>query len=316
MPKALVQSPTDPAHIVEIEFETIGSAADEPLLLVMGFTAQLTAWPDDFCRALANRGRYVIRFDNRDCGLSSKLDGIPVDVEAVLAAAIMGQLELLPTVPYLLSDMANDAVGLLDHLELASAHVVGASMGGMIAQTMAIEHPHRVRTLISIMSTTGDLDVSQPSPEAGAALLAPPPTDRDAYIANSVASLVWSSRKYRDTDEIRAQAARDYDRCFYPQGANRQLAAMYASGPRSPALTNLTTPTLVIHGRDDTLIPPAAGLRTAEMIPGANLLLMADMGHDLPRPLWPTLVDAIISHTSQATIEAVAHDKGALCPVH
>ena len=302
MPNARVPSANDPNQIVEIEFDTIGSAADEALLLVMGFTAQLTVWPDEFCRALADRGRYVIRFDNRDCGLSSKLDGVTVDVDAVLSAAMMGRLDLLPTVPYRLSDMAQDAIGLLDHLEVGAAHVAGASMGGMIAQTMAIEHPSRVRTLISIMSTTGDLDVSQPSPEAGAALLTPPPTDREAYIANSVASLVWSSQKYRDPDEIRAQAARDYDRCFYPEGANRQLAAMYASGPRSPALVNLTTPTLVIHGRDDTLIPPAAGLRTAEVIPGANLLLMADMGHDLPRPLWPTLVDAIISHTSAATL--------------
>jgi pimeloyl-ACP methyl ester carboxylesterase len=281
---------------IEIEYETIGSPADPPLLLVMGFTAQLTAWPDEFCRMLAAGGRYVIRFDNRDCGLSSKLDGVEVDLAAVMGAALSdGEL---PPVPYTLSDMAADAVGLLDHLQIEAAHIVGASMGGMIVQTMAIEHPHRVRTLTSVMSQPGDPDVGQPTAEAAEAILAPPPKDRQAYIDSSVNWMTWHSRKYRDATRTRADAARSYDRSFYPAGSPRQLAAIYASGRRSERLAQLDVPTLVIHGRDDTLITPSGGERTAELIPGAHLLMLADMGHDLPEPLWPLVVGSILTHTA------------------
>lgn len=283
---------------IEIEYDTFGTSADPTLLLVMGFTAQLTAWDEGFCRLLADCGLHVVRFDNRDCGLSSKLDGVEVDVGAVIAAALAEGP--VPQVPYTLSDMAADAVGLLDHLGIDRAHVMGASMGGMIAQHVAIEHPSRVRSLISVMSMPGEPEVGQPTPAAIEALLAPPPPDREAYIESSSRWLVWSSRKYGDVARNRRNAARDYDRSFYPEGANRQLAAIYASGRRTVALQQLRVPTLVIHGRDDTLISPSGGTRTAELIDGAHLLLLADMGHDLPEPLWPVLVDAVRSHTSRA----------------
>ena len=282
---------------MELEYDTIGSPSDPPILLVMGFTAQLTTWDEGFCQMLADRGRFVIRFDNRDCGLSTKLDGVQVDTGPVIAAAIADTV--MPPVPYTLSDMAADAIGLLDHLGIERAHIVGASMGGMIAQVIATEHPSRVLTLVSIMSQPGEFDVGQPTPEAAAALLEPPPTERDAYLDASARWQTWASKKYRDPERARRNAARDYDRSFYPEGASRQLAAIYASGRRGHHLEQLDVPTLVIHGRDDTLIDPSGGLRTAELVPGAHLLLVADMGHDMPEPLWPLLVDAIIGHTSR-----------------
>ncbi len=290
MPRAIV-----PTTGVELEYDTFGDPADEALLLVMGFTAQMIAWPEAFCEGLAAGGRHVIRFDNRDCGLSTKFDGQEVDLGAVMHAVLADQPDLMPAVPYTLSDMAADAIGLLDHLGIERAHVVGASMGGMIAQTIAIEHPERVRSLVSIMSQPGDPDVGQPAPEAAAVLLAPPPTQRQAYIDNAVNYLVWSSKKYADVDLAKEQAARAYDRSFYPEGSNRQLAAIYASGRRSERLQQLDVPALVIHGRDDTLITPSGGIRTAELIPGAHLLLLSDMGHDLPEPLWPLVAAAIVS---------------------
>ena len=299
MPRAVVNTIPATDEKVELEYETIGSPTDSPLLLIMGFTAQLTLWPDGLCQMLADNGFYVIRFDNRDCGLSTKLDGVEVDLGAVMVAALEDRPDLLPPVPYTLSDMAADAAGLLAHHGIDAAHIMGASMGGMIAQTFALEYPQHTLSLVSIMSTPGDPDVSQPTPEAGAALLAPPPTERAAYIENSISSMVWQSKKYANPDEVRAQAALDFDRSFYPEGSARQLGAIYASGRRSPRLPSLDTPTLVIHGRDDTLLPPIGGFRTAELIPGANLLLMADMGHDLPEPLWPVLVDAIVANSAR-----------------
>lgn len=284
---------------MELEHDTFGSPADPALLLIMGFTAQMTAWPDDFCKRLADAGMFVIRFDNRDCGLSTKLDGVQVDVGAVMGAALTGQP--VPAVPYTLSDMAADAVGLLDELRIERAHVLGASMGGMIAQTVAIEHPTRVHSLISVMSMTGEPEFGQAAPEAMDALLAPPPTERQAYIESASAWMIWHSKKYQDLAAAQHEAAAAYDRSFYPEGSARQLAAIVASGERSTGLSALDVPTLVIHGRDDTLITPSGGFRTAELIPGANLLLVADMGHDMPEPLWPALVDAITSHTRHAT---------------
>jgi pimeloyl-ACP methyl ester carboxylesterase len=279
------------ANGIEIEYETLGDPSAPPLLLVMGFTAQLIAWPDGFCRRLVDEGLYVIRFDNRDCGLSTKLDGVEVDLGAVMAAAMTGQAP--PAVPYTLSDMAADAMGLLDHLGIERAHVLGASMGGMIAQTIAIEHAARVLTLTSVMSMTGELEYGSPMPEAAQVLLAPPPHDRDEYVESSVKYAVWMSRRYFDPAAVRAQAAASYDRAFYPEGANRQLAAIYASGSRAEGLARIGVPTLVVHGRDDTLIPPDGGRRTAELVPTASLLLLADMGHDLPEPLWPTVASAV-----------------------
>ena len=296
MPHPTIAS-TNPASI-EIEYETFGSPDDPALLLVMGFTAQLIAWDDELCELLAAGGRYVIRFDNRDTGLSTHLDGQSVNPMAVLQAKLAGGE--VPDVPYTLSDMGNDAVGLLDALGIDTAHVMGASMGGMIVQTMAIEHPERCRSMISVMSSPGDPRTGAATPEALEVLLSPPPTDRDAYITAAERSAVWASKRHVDVARLRDRAAAAYDRAFYPQGAPRQLAAIYASGDRTDALAKVEVPTLVIHGRDDTLITPDGGRATAEAIPGANLLLVADMGHDLPPPLWPLIVDAVISHTNLA----------------
>jgi pimeloyl-ACP methyl ester carboxylesterase len=296
MPRATVAT-TNPDSI-EIEYETFGSPDDPTLLLVNGFTSQLLAWDERLCRMLADRGRHVIRFDNRDVGFSTHLDGASVNPMAVLRAKLDGAE--IPPVPYDLSDMGNDAVGLLDALGIDAAHVMGMSMGGMIAQAIAVEHPERCRSLISIMSSTGDPRSGAPTPEARELLLTPPPAEREAYIEAAELSVVWASKRYADVDGLRAAAAANYDRVFYPQGAPRQLAAIYASGDRTDALAKVEVPTLVIHGRDDTLITPEGGTSTAEAIPGASLLLLADMGHDLPRPLWPVLVDAVISHTTHA----------------
>jgi pimeloyl-ACP methyl ester carboxylesterase len=290
MPRATVASGT------ELEYDTAGSTDDPTLLLIMGFTAQMTAWPDQFVKMLADGGLHVVRFDNRDCGLSSKHDGVQVDIMAILGRGLGADLADID-VPYTLSDMAADAVGLLDHLGIGIAHVLGASMGGMIAQTIAIEHPQRVRSLISVMSAPGDPSVGQAAPEAMAALLMPPPTEREAFIAATERYAIVGSKKYRDPELMKERAAAAYDRMFYPEGSTRQLAAIYKSGNRSEKLQQLDVPTLVIHGRDDTLIQPSGGIRTAELIPGSNLLLIGDMGHDLPEPLWPVITDAVISHT-------------------
>jgi pimeloyl-ACP methyl ester carboxylesterase len=285
MPRALL--PSD----IELEYDTFGSPDDPTLLLVMGFTAQMIFWDDGLCEMFAEQGLHVVRFDNRDCGLSTCLDGTLIDSGAVMTARLAGSA--VPPVPYTLSDMSDDALGLLDHLGVDRAHVLGASMGGMIVQTMAIEHPERISTMTSVMSMPGDLAVGNPTPEAMEVLLSPPPTDRDAYIESAGRTVVWASKRYVDPERIRTNAARSFDRAFYPQGAPRQLAAIYASGDRSERLRELSVPTLVIHGRDDTLIAPSGGERTAELIPGAHLLLLADMGHDLPEPLWPMVVGAV-----------------------
>lgn len=294
-------------HGIELEYDTFGSSDDPALVLVMGFTAQMTAWEPDFCRQLADRGRFVVRFDNRDCGLSSKLDGQDVDPMAFIAAATAGQP--VPPAPYGLSDMAADVVGLLDHLGRDRAHVVGASMGGMIVQTLAIEHAERLLSATSIMSTVGDLAYGQATPEALGVLLTPPAPTREAAVERAGAFAVWSSKRWFDVDKAKARMGAAFDRSFYPEGATRQLAAIYVSGDRTEALRSVTTPTLVIHGLDDTLIAPSGGRRTAELVPGAHLLEVADMGHDLPEPLWPLITGAIVSHGDVAVAasqEAVA----------
>jgi pimeloyl-ACP methyl ester carboxylesterase len=283
---------------IELEFQTFGSASDPTMLVVMGFTAQMTAWPESFYEMLASHGLHVVRFDNRDCGLSTHLDGQKADPMSVMGALQSG--DPIPQVPYTLSDMAADGIGLLDHLGVERAHIMGASMGGMIVQTMAIEYPHRIATMTSVMSSPGDLAVGKPTKEARTALLATPPSDRDAYIEASTQNAVWASRRYVDLDQLRANAAFAYDRAFYPEGATRQLAAIYASGDRSEKLRALTVPTLVLHGRDDTLIQPDGGFRTAELIPGSHLLMLADMGHDMPEPLWPMMINAIVGHIATA----------------
>jgi pimeloyl-ACP methyl ester carboxylesterase len=284
---------------IKICYDTFGDGQRPALLLVMGLGAQMIAWADDWCRAFADAGRFVVRFDNRDCGLSTKLEGVDVDLAAVLAAW-EGHGEM-PPVPYLLSGMAGDAIAVLDDLDIDQAHVVGASLGGMIAQTMAVEHPERLRTLTSIMSTTGERAFYQWDPQVRAQLMTPPPTDRDDAIAAGVeVGRLIGSHRYFDPAEAAAASAAAYDRSFFPEGVVRQTAAIRASGSRDAGLRRLSIPTLVIHGLADSLIRPIGGQHTAEIVPGANLLLLHDMGHDLPRPLWPLLIDAILSHTTHA----------------
>jgi pimeloyl-ACP methyl ester carboxylesterase len=288
---------TTPAGIT-LEYETAGSETDPPLLMVSGFGAQLVAWPRGFCEQLAATGRFVITYDNRDCGLSSKLDGRLVEMDAINSAAAAGDFERARSLaPYTLDEMAADGLALLDALGIERAHVLGASMGGMIAQAIAISHPERTLTLISMMSTTGEPGYGESSPEAIRALLTPTPAERAAYIDASERALIWRSRRWPDVAAVRAVAAESYDRCYYPEGSSRQLAAIVASGSRADGLRALHLPTLVIHGLDDTLVAPSGGERTAALIPNAALMLMPDMGHDRPEPLWPTLCTAILAHT-------------------
>jgi pimeloyl-ACP methyl ester carboxylesterase len=289
---------------VTLEYETFGSSDDPPLLLVMGFGAQLIAWPRRLCERLADGGRFVISFDNRDCGLSSKLDGHVADLPAILAAASAGDFQRARALaPYTLSAMSDDGLALLTGLGIERAHVVGASMGGMIAQTMAIEHPERLLTLTSMMSTTGERDYGQSTAEARQALLTPAPADRAGYVEAAASSLIWRSRKYPDLAGARQLAGESYDRCYCPDGVSRQLAAMVASGSRAEQLRHVRVPTLVMHGLDDTLIAPSGGERTAELIPRARLLLIEDMGHDRPEPLWPEICGAILEHTASSPTE-------------
>lgn len=281
---------------IEIEYDSFGDRGAPPLLLVMGFTAQMTAWDEELCDLLASRGHFVVRFDNRDCGLSSKTAGDPPDVAAIMTAVLQGAPVTSP-VPYDLSDMARDALAVLDDIGIERAHVVGASMGGMIAQQMAIEHPGRVASLTSIMSTTGAPGVGQATPEAMGALLSPPPADRDGAIARGVEVGRAISGPLFDEARARDVAGKSFDRSFHPQGAPFQLAAIAKTGDRTAGLRRLAVPALVIHGAADPLVQPSGGEATAAAIAGSRLLMLAEMGHDLPRPLWPTVVDAITELT-------------------
>jgi pimeloyl-ACP methyl ester carboxylesterase len=282
-----------------ISYETLGDPSDPALLLIMGLGAQLVDWPDEFCDLLVGRGFHVIRFDNRDIGLSTWLDDLPLpDVAAIFGGDFT-------TVPYLLSDMAADTAGLLKELGVPRAHVVGASMGGMIAQQLAIDRPDLVASLCSIMSTTGDRTVGHPTPEAAAALMRPPATTRDDAIAGAVAGSKvigsWSFGVFDvPEDEMVSKAAAKYDRAFHPAGTARQYGAIVASPDRTPALRAVTAPTLVIHGEADPLINVSGAHATAAAVPGAELLVIPGMGHDLPRGAWPRVVDAIAANASRA----------------
>ena len=297
---ALPARPPTPGKVsaIAIAYETFGDPSDPAVLLVMGFGTQMLGWDANFCRLLAARGRYVIRYDNRDCGLSTKLDEHPLQLEDFIAAVTSGDFDrALPMAPYSLRDMASDGINVLDQLGVDRAHVAGSSMGGMIAQKIAIEFPDRVLTLTSMMSSTGEQEYGQSTPEARHVLFSGRPADRDGYVAAADRELVWASRRYGDATALRALAAASYDRAYFPAGVPRQLAAMILDGSRAEALTTLDVPTLVIHGLDDTLIDPSGGRRTAELVPGSRLLLVEDMGHDRPPALWPHLVDPIAAHT-------------------
>ena len=281
---------------IEIEYDEFGHEGASPLLLIMGLGAQMIAWDDAFCALLADRGFRVVRFDNRDVGLSTKIEGPLPDVLACIGGDVS-------SANYTLDDMANDAAGLLDVLGIGRAHVIGVSMGGMIAQTVAIRHPDRVLSLCSIMSTTGDRSVGQPTPEAMQELLRPVARSRDEYLDMSVkAGRVIGSPGY-PTDEarLRERAGLAYDRCYHPMGVARQLAAVMASGDRTAALAGVRVPTAVIHGDSDPLVTPSGGQATARAVPGAELVTVEGMGHDLPPEVWPRLVDAIASNASKAT---------------
>jgi pimeloyl-ACP methyl ester carboxylesterase len=277
---------------VQLHYEVMGDEGGEPLLLVMGFTAQLTAWPEGFCQLLVERGFRVVRFDNRDCGLSSKTEGPPPDAGTLLMKALSGD-DISTQVPYTLSDMAADGIAVLDALGIDSAHVVGASMGGMIVQTMAVEQAHRLRSVTSIMSTTGDPSVGRAEPAVMAALLTPPPAEREAAIAHSIKVSQQISGPLWDEGEALARASTAYDRSFHPVGAAFQLAAIAASGDRTERLRTIDLPFLVIHGRADPLITLSGGLATADAVPGSDLVVFGLMGHNLPEPYWVQAVDAI-----------------------
>ena len=284
---------------IEIEYEVIGPRGNRPLLLVMGLGTQMIHWDDDLCAQLVAAGHQVIRFDNRDVGGSTKIDGDGMpNVLAAMAAASRGAAV---DAPYRLSDMATDAAGLLDALDIEAAHVIGASLGGMIAQTLALEHPGRVRTLTSIMSSTGHPDLPTATPAAAAALFQPAPPDREGNIERAVRVFraIGSPGFPFDETRVRERAARGYDRCFHPAGVARQMLAIVASGSRRDTLRRLRIPTLVVHGADDPLVPLACGLDTAESIPGAELLIVEGMGHDLPRAAWPRLIDAVTQLTTR-----------------
>ena len=285
---------------VTLCYETFGEAQDPAVLLIMGLGTQMVAWHEDFCARLADRGFHVIRFDNRDAGKSTWIHAPDLQLMESLMGAMAGQPV---NAPYVLSDMAADAVGLLDALGIPAAHVVGASMGGMIAQTIAIEHPQRVLSLTSIMSTTGEPDVGQATAEATAVLLEPAAPDRESAIDRSVrAGRLISSPEHFDEERARAKAAEAYDRAFNPAGVGRQLLGIIASGSRAEGLAELNVPTLVVHGRADPLVGVSGGERTAELIPGAELLVLDDMGHDLPPAHWATIIEHICALASRATV--------------
>jgi pimeloyl-ACP methyl ester carboxylesterase len=288
------------ANGIEIEYESFGSEAGRPLLLIMGLGAQSILWDEGFCRGLAARGHFVVRYDNRDVGLSTRFDGVRVPGMAELLR--QSAAEIRPSVPYTLDDMADDAAGLIDALGVESAHVCGASMGGMIAQTVAIRHGRRVRSLVSIMSSTGNPSLPPATPEAMAVLLTAPPRDRAGSIEAAVraARVIGSPGFPFDEARVRERAGRLYDRGFYPQGIARHFAAIIATGSRVEKLREVSAPTLVIHGAADPLVPLEAGRDTARSIPGAELLVIEGMGHELPEGAWPRLLDAISEHTAKA----------------
>ncbi len=294
----MFEIPLDPgeriaaANGLKLCYQTFGAQSDPAMLMIMGLGAQMILWDEEMCEALAARGYFVIRFDNRDVGKSSKIDIAPPDLVKALFALKPG--EPFPA-PYLLSDMAADAIGLLDALGVARAHIVGASMGGMIAQEIAIRHPERVLSLTSIMSTTGDPSLSPPSADAMSVFMAPPPRDVDEFVqANLRAWELFRGPGYPEEQASDlARAMRSAARGLCPEGGARQLAAVIASGSRREALSNVKAPTLVIHGADDPVMPLAAGEDTARAIPGARLVVIDRMGHALPRAVWPRVIDAI-----------------------
>jgi pimeloyl-ACP methyl ester carboxylesterase len=280
---------------IEIVYQTLGDPADPPLLLVMGLGMQLIHWDLELCEELAASGHYVIRFDNRDAGLSTQVDApVPPIVRAMAGFHIDS--------PYLLTDMADDSFGLLDGLGIERAHVMGVSMGGMIGQTMAITRPERVLSLTSIMSTTGERRAGMPKLRVWSLLMRRAPRDREAFQEYFVRMfrIIGSPGFSQDEPRVRELAAATFDRAHYPAGTARQLGAILASGDRTRALQRLQVPTTVIHGTDDPLIPFRGGVATARAIPGAELVAIPGMGHDMPREVWPKFHEALAKNGERA----------------
>ncbi len=285
------------ANGIDLCFQEMGDGDGEPLLLVMGLATQMIAWNPEFCSLLADRGFRVIRFDNRDIGRSTKIEsaGVPSRVDMLTGRRA--------TAPYLLADMARDTFAVMDHLEIDRAHLAGASMGGMIAQQMAIDNPDRVSSMVSIMSTTGSRWAGLPSMKAFGVLFGGPPKGRDQVIERAVKTFkVIGSPDYPFEEErIREIAAASYDRGHSAAGVARQLHAIFASGDRTSGLRQIDVPTVVIHGGSDVLVRPAGGRATARAVPGARLRIFDGMGHDLPPALWPEISDEIAANAARAS---------------
>ena len=291
MPKANVNN-------IEIEYEAIGDHNSKPLLLIAGLGSQMLAWSDEICESLSNRGFFVIRFDNRDVGLSTKFEdaGMPNFLE-INAAYASGEI---PEVPYTLEDMASDAIGILDALNIDKAHVCGASMGGMIAQVLAYRYPSRILSLTTIISTTGNPDLPQAKPEIMAQFFAPVPSERKAYIEEMVKrdSLIHGTFAF-DADQGRGYRTKEFDRCYYPEGIARQLAAMAIPGNIKPKISAIQAPTLVIQGKEDPFNSVEAGKEIATTIPRAELLILDGMGHSFPHELMPHIIKALVANSNK-----------------
>ena len=283
---------------LELAYETFGDAADPAVLMIMGLGAPMIFWPEELCEMLADRGHFVIRFDNRDIGRSTILEEPPPRLDQMLSGE-------LGDVPYRLEDMAADAVGVLDHLGVERAHIVGASLGGMIAQRLAIDRPERVLSLASIMSTTGDRSVGLPTPAALAVLMAPPPSGRDGYVRSFLDARAVIGSKPLDIERTRELAERSFDRGFYPEGTARQLAAILASPDRTEALGAVRAPTVVIHGADDALISVSGGEATAGAIPGSKLVVIPGLNHDLPPSALEPIAAALRENFERAREQAL-----------
>jgi pimeloyl-ACP methyl ester carboxylesterase len=292
------------ANGLDIYYESHGDAGAEPILLIMGLGAQMTRWSPEFIGKLTAAGHRVIAYDNRDVGLTEKLDAAgPPDMGAIVAALSQGKT---PPAAYTLIEMAADAAGLLQALGIERAHIVGASMGGMIAQEIAISFPQRVRSLTSIMSTTGNPKLPSPSREAIAVLMAPPPATKEEYFVRFAQTwkVLRAGSFPQDEALDRSRAERTFERGLNPAGVARQLRAVLASGSRKERLGSVKAPTLVIHGTVDPLVRPEGGKDTAASIPGAKLLMIEGMGHALPVPMWPEIIDAIDQHAHAAAAKA------------
>ena len=285
--------PNVPVNGINIEYEEFGEQSATPLLLIMGLGAQMVRWPEPFCQQLASRGFRVIRYDNRDVGLSTKFHEQCPDPGQLLGDVLQGKDV---SVPYTLDDMADDAAGLLQALEIPTAHVVGASMGGAIAQLVAIHHPRQVLTLTSIMSSTGDPDLPQPAPEIMALLVKPVPDEREAMVQQSIETsrTLYGPGFTFDEARIREMIELSLDRDPDRTGQGRQMLAIVSAGSHKEALGSVKAPTLVIHGDADPLVPIAGGYDTAEAIPGAKMLVIEGMGHSQPEGAWPRIIDSIV----------------------